>query len=112
MDKEEVLKALRSLRVGPTKVKRLAKMLGVSAEEYVSFKWALAELAREGRIMRFPRNRYTAVHLPRDLVVGRVEMIRSGAAFVVPEDRQKYPQDIYVSRSDLRGAMNGDKVLV
>ena len=54
MDKEEVLKALKSLRIGPTKVKRLAKMLGVSAEDYVSFKWALAELAREGRIMRFP----------------------------------------------------------
>ncbi len=112
MDKEEVLKALKSLRIGPTKVKRLAKMLGVSAEDYVSFKWALAELAREGRIMRFPRNRYTALRLPQDLVVGRVDMIRSGAAFVVPEERERYPQDIYVRRSDLRGAMDGDKVLV
>lgn len=112
MEKEEILKALRSLRVGPTKVKRLAKMLGVPKEEYVGFKWALAELAREGKIMRFPRNRYTALNLPQDLVVGRVEMLRSGAAFVVPYERTRWGQDIYVRRSDLHGALDGDRVLV
>ena len=112
MDKEEVLRALKSLRVGPTKVKRLAQMLRIPKEKYVEFKWALAELAREGRIMRFPRNRYTAVQLPRDLVTGRVDMVRSGAAFVIPDDRSRWAQDIYVRRSDLRGAMDGDRVLV
>lgn len=45
-------------------------------------------------------------------VVGTVDMTTSGSAYIVPEDKEAEPQDIFVDRSNTGGAMHGDKVEV
>ena len=112
MEKDEIMSALEGKRFAPSKPKQLAALLDVEAEDYVSFKRALAELAREGRLIRLSRNRYALPSASEYLVTGRLEVARGGFGFLIPDDRDAFPDDIYISSRDLRGAMNGDRVLV
>ena len=47
----------------------------------------------------------------RTTVVGTVQANERGFAFIIPEDRQKYPDDFFVPRSSVCGAYHGDRVL-
>jgi len=42
---------------------------------------------------------------------GIVQANERGFAFILPDDKTKYPNDFFVPRSSLCGAFNGDKVL-
>lgn len=47
-----------------------------------------------------------------DTVVGTVDMTSSGSAYVIPDDKEAEPQDIFIDRSNVGTAMHGDKVIV
>ena len=47
-----------------------------------------------------------------DTVTGTVDMTSSGSAYVVPDDKEAEPQDIFVDRTNIGTAMHGDKVEV
>ncbi len=46
-----------------------------------------------------------------DSVSGTVDMTSSGSAYVVPDDKEAEPQDIFIDRSNVGSAMHGDKVI-
>ncbi len=46
-----------------------------------------------------------------DTVAGTVDMTSSGTAYIVPDDKEAEPQDIFIDRSNVGSAMHGDKVL-
>ncbi len=112
MDRERIIQALRGRRFAPSKAKQLARLLKISQDDYVEFKHALAELAREGRLVRLSRNRYALPESHPDLVTGRIEITRGGLAFLIPDDRDKCPDDVLIPRRDLHRAVDGDQVMV
>ena len=45
-------------------------------------------------------------------IVGTVDMTASGSAYIVPDDKEAQPVDIFVSQANLNTAMHGDRVKV
>lgn len=93
----------------PLKAKELAKGLGVAAVDYDDFRSQLKRLEDDGVLYRVKAQRY-AVPRKLNLVVGRVQTIRSGAAFVLPEDDPG--PDVFVPTDQLASALDGDRVVV
>ena len=66
----------------------------------------LNALLKEGQIQRSRKSRYSVVRTP-DLITGTLTMIRSGDAFLIPDDGE---EDIFIARRDLGTALPGDRV--
>ncbi len=45
-------------------------------------------------------------------IEGTIELTRSGSAFLIPENRTEYPEDIFISPKNTANALNGDKVTI
>lgn len=76
---------------------------------FKAFEDLLSELEQDGRIVLTRNNRY-GVPERMDLLRGRLQAHAKGFAFLIPDDRD-HP-DVYVHANDLKGAMNGDIVLI
>lgn len=112
ISKSGIMDALAKKKFSPSKPKQLSALLGISPEDYISFKNILKELAQEGFLIRLSRNRYALSSASEYLVTGRLEVVRDGFGFLLPDDRTRFPDDIYISSRDIRGAIDGDRVLV
>lgn len=77
--------------------------------EFKKFEELLIELERDGRII-LTRNARYGVPERMDLLRGRLQAHAKGFAFLIPDDRD-HP-DVYIHANDLKGAMNGDIVLI
>ncbi|HEX7050062.1 MAG TPA: ribonuclease R [Longimicrobiales bacterium] len=104
---DEVITYLRTVAGRPLKAKELARGLGIDTEGYRDFRKLLGRLEREGLLYRVRRQRY-AVPEKINLVVGRLQTIRSGAGFVIPEDGD---EDLFVPGEALGSAVDGDRVV-
>jgi ribonuclease R len=105
--REHIAAHVRSSGRGPLKTKEIARGLGVPARLYRALRKRLAAMEREGQLYRVKGNRY-AVPETISLVVGRLQVIRSGDAFVVsPQEKQ----DVFVPAAVLDSAMDGDQVV-
>lgn len=102
-----VLEHLRAAR-HPVKPKELARASGVATADYRRFRSVLQELEREGKVYRSRGNRY-AFPEQINLVVGRLQVIRSGDGFVVPA---RGGDDVFVPGGAFESAMDGDQVVV
>ncbi len=80
----------------------------MSAEAYREFRQRLRQLEREGSVYRQRKGRYGTPSMFA-LVVGRVDVIRSGDGFVIPEEPGS--EDIYVPARRLGSAVEGDRVV-
>lgn len=76
---------------------------------FKAFEDLLLELEQDGRVV-LTRNARYGVPERMDLLRGRLQAHAKGFAFLIPDDRD-HP-DVYVHANDLKGAMNGDIVLV
>lgn len=76
---------------------------------FKAFEDLLSELEQDGRIVLTRNNRY-GVPERMDLLRGRLQAHAKGFAFLIPDDRD-HP-DVYIHANDLKGAMNGDIVLI
>ncbi len=92
----------------PLKPKEIARAANVGGQRYRALRQRLRELAVEGTLYRVRNGRY-AIPARAGLVIGQVEVLRSGAAFVTPEVGTG---DIHVAEAALGGAMDGDRVAV
>jgi len=107
--KERIEKILESSPTRGYKSKEISKKLNLkSDEEYANLKRILAELYRQGKLIKKGK-RYL---LARDAnqISGRLQMTRNGFGFVIPD--QEEIEDIFISERNLGTALNGDKVLV
>lgn len=116
-DSVELIRILRAAG-RPLKPKEISRAAGVGGARYTDLKAELRRLAENGTLRRVKNGRY-AVSGPSDstpsgLVIGRVDTLRSGAAFVVPDTTESgaKPGDVYVAEDDLGSAMDGDRVAV
>lgn len=76
---------------------------------FKAFEELLVALEQDGRIVLTRNSRY-GVPERMDLLRGRLQAHAKGFAFLIPDDRN-HP-DVYIHANDLKGAMNGDIVLI
>lgn len=88
------------------RAEELARSLEVSEAESEDFTKLLAELEQQG-VLYQTKKRYAAPS-NLNLVVGTVHIIKSGAGFVVPDDREG---DLYIPAESLSTAVDGDRVI-
>lgn len=103
----DIVDHLRASADRPLKAKELAQGLSVSNDDYPEFKELLQSLEEDGVLYRVKRQRY-AVPDRINLMVGRLQTIRSGAGFVIPEQGG---EDLYVPSNQLESALDGDRVV-
>jgi len=71
----------------------------------------LQQLVKAGSVSKSPRNMYASTKDP-EFIMGRVDYVNPRFAFIIPEDREKYPMDIQIKENDLKNALDGDTVRI
>lgn len=105
---EEVIRYLRRDANRPLKAKELARDLGVGPEEYSEFRELLRGMEADGLVYRQRKGRY-AVPENLNLAVGELQVTRAGDGFV---DTGPEVEDVFVPGHRLKGAVDGDRVVV
>lgn len=105
---DRIVDYLRTEAGRPLKAKELARGLGVASEDYGEFRELLRQLEDDGILYGVKKQRYAAPDRI-NLVVGRLQTIRSGAGFVIP-DEDGGP-DLFVPAAGLGSAVDGDRVV-
>ncbi|MBW8001636.1 MAG: ribonuclease R [Planctomycetes bacterium] len=106
--KKNIIRLLRHGDYRPVKVGQLARLLGVSDEDYEEFKKAYEQLRQSGRVVTGSRS---LVSLPEmsSRVTGTFRANKRGFGFITPLDATSHG-DLFVAARDTGGAMNGDTV--
>ncbi|ACS81165.1 ribonuclease R [Maridesulfovibrio salexigens] len=92
----------------PLSVGELEKRVGLTKRHRKFVKNILKDLVREGKIIKIG-SAYGVVE-KMNLVTGKLQVQRSGAAFLLPDDKKR--KDIYIHTKNLRDAWHGDRVTV
>ncbi|MFV8826551.1 ribonuclease R [Alkalihalobacterium sp. APHAB7] len=107
---KHLLAFMREEAYKPLTVTELEEAFGLTdSSEFKEFVKVLNEMEEQGLIVRTRSNRF-GVPERMNLIKGKVQGNAKGFAFIIPEVQGE--SDVYVSQSDLGGAMNGDVVLV
>ena len=110
LTKESILLYLENKAVRPLSEEELAEQLGAeTVEELVQMKTLLQQLEAEGAIVLSRKNRY-GLPAQFNLFVGTIRRHPKGFGFLDIDNSDQ--EDLYIHASDLKGALNGDKVLV
>ncbi len=109
----QILAIVNAIDYAPVTTSILAKSMQITKSQFSEFNDVLATLIESGRIRQDKKGRLR----PRGsagLVSGILRKISSGAAFVIPsqKDPTQKETDIYVAPRDVRDAQTGDDVLV
>ncbi|MFQ5672192.1 MAG: ribonuclease R [Nitrospinales bacterium] len=102
-----ILKLLREKTGRPMKMSELMKLFSVPDDRRREFRALLKEMTAEGALVKIRGGRYG---LPDEmnLVSGVLEGHPNGFGFL----RSDLPDDIYIGRTRMGGAMHGDRVMV
>jgi ribonuclease R len=107
---QEVLEFMREKAYKPMTYQELEKHFGIGdAEEFKQFLKLLNQLEAEGKIYRTRTDRY-GIPERMNLLRGRLQVHPKGFGFLLPDDSDQ--ADVYIHANDMKGAMNGDIVLV
>lgn len=107
--KEIILDFIKDESYKPLNKGQLAKIFNISKKEMKDFSKLLNEMEKEGLIIQDNKQRYVN---PEDtnMIIGKLQSNPKGFGFVIPE--KKDMKDIFISRDNINGAINGDKVIV
>ena len=97
-------------RQSPVRLKDIFKELRPGSEERDRIHSILESLVAKGKLISLDRGKAFGLPEKMSLVRGTLEMISSGAGFVITEDQRR--KDIFVAPSNLGEAWPGDKVVV
>lgn len=107
---QELLDFMRETAYKPMTYQELEQHFGIGdAEEFKAFLKMLNSMEEAGAIIRTRANRY-GVPERMNLIRGRLQAHQKGFGFLIPEESRQ--PDIYIHANDMRGAMNGDTILV
>ncbi len=114
---EAVFKVLDEHKGESFNYKQVTEMVGLkSKEDRLNVQDVLFELADRGLIHEGVAGKYCVPGATKDngapVVVGRVDMSANGFAYVVPDDKETYPDDIFVASYSLNTALDNDRVEV
>ncbi|WP_036670187.1 ribonuclease R [Paenibacillus sp. HW567] len=107
---EQLLEFMRETAYKPLTYDELVSHFAIEdSESFKAFEELLLGLEQDGKMILTRNGRY-GVPERMDMLRGRLQAHAKGFAFLIPDDRD-HP-DIYINANDLKGAMNGDIVLV
>jgi ribonuclease R len=108
--RELVLQLLADQGV-PLSVEQVYTLLDISVGERDNFNKRLNAMEREGQIMR---NRKGALCLTEKIhaIAGTVQGHPDGFGFLVPDDKTKHPDDLFLGPREMAQVMHGDRVMV
>ena len=95
----------------PLSVEQVYTFLDIGFEEQENFNKRLNAMEREGQIMR---NRKGALCLAEKIhaITGTVQGHPDGFGFLVPDDKIKHPDDLFLGPREMAQVMHGDRVMV
>jgi ribonuclease R len=108
--RELVLQVLADQGV-PLALEQLYVLLDIGSDERDNFNKRLNAMEREGQIMR---NRKGALCLTEKIhaIAGTVQGHPDGFGFLVPDDKTKHPEDLFLGPREMAQVMHGDRVMV
>ncbi len=109
--KDKILANFKNGKLTQKTEKEIAAALGIHRGEQKDLIKILRGLCDEGLLCRDGRGRFGT---PEQMgaMIGTVSAHRNGFAFLIPEDRKKYPADFFIPRRGMNGALHGDRVSV
>ncbi len=107
--KEKILAFMEDEKYKPLKFKELCEVLEIESDMRKEFLKILNELEDEGKIIFTSSERYGTPER-MGLITGVIEGNPKGYGFLIPDNKDM--KDIFLSPTDLSGAMNGDRVIV
>ena len=95
----------------PLSVEQVYLLLDIGFEEQENFNKRLNAMEREGQIMR---NRKGALCLAEKIhaIAGTVQGHPDGFGFLVPDDKAKHPDDLFLGPREMAQVMHGDRAMV
>jgi ribonuclease R len=108
--RELVLQTLADQGV-PLSIEQVYMLLDIGSDERDNFNKRLNAMEREGQIMR---NRKGALCLTEKIhaIAGTVQGHPDGFGFLVPDDKTKHPEDLFLGPREMAQVMHGDRVMV
>ena len=103
----EILDFIRVKSSHPMKMKELARELGISSQEYSSFRKTVKDLIQSGELVKLKRGRI-GLASEMNVVVGEISVVRSGIGFV----KNGTEADVMIPSTGLLTAMDGDTVMI
>lgn len=108
--KDKILDNFKNGKLTGRTQKEICRLLSVPRGEEKIIASLLKDLCASGKLCHDDKYRYGTPDR-FGAVTGTIAANKNGYAFLVPDDRQKYPQDFFIPRKMLRGALHGDKVI-
>lgn len=106
--RDQLIEYMHNDAYRPLTVQELVSVFAIDGSaDFREFVKLLNGLEEDGTVVRTRTNRY-GVPERMNLIVGKLQMKARGYGFVLTEDREA---DLYISSSDMNGAMSGDKVM-
>lgn len=107
--KEKILAFMEDEKYKPLKFKELCEVLEIESDMRKEFLKILNVLEDEGKIIFTSSERYGTPER-MGLITGVIEGNPKGYGFLIPDNKDM--KDIFISPTDLSGALNGDRVIV
>ncbi|MBP3434416.1 MAG: hypothetical protein J6K50_03990, partial [Clostridia bacterium] len=108
--KEQIFERFLDGTLAGKTASEICKLLKLPYREKARLTDLLNELVEEEKLYLDDGGRYgTSEQL--GLIKGVVSGNERGFGFLMPEDRETYPDDFFIPRRKLRGALHGDRVL-
>lgn len=89
----------------------ICKILQMPYREKNRLTDVLSELCAEGKLYQNDGGRYGTI-TQLGLIKGKISGHERGFAFLIPDNKETYPNDFFIPRKNLRGALHGDMVLI
>ncbi len=95
----------------PLSAELIYQLLDIGDDERDNFNRRLSAMERDGQLMR---NRKGAFCLPDKihLIAGTVSGHPDGFGFLIPDDKLKHPEDIFLGPREMTMVMHGDRAMV
>lgn len=108
--RELILQVLSEQGV-PLSIEQVYALLDIASDEHDNFDKRINAMERDGQIMR---NRKGALCLTEKIhvITGTVQGHPDGFGFLIPDDKAKYPEDLYLAPREMAQVMHGDRVMV
>lgn len=107
--KDKIIEFMEQIVYKPMQRGELAKKFDIDKDQNKEFFKVLADMEKEGSIIRTKNNLY-GIPEKMNLIVGTLQGHRRGYGFLIPDNREV--DDVFISSDDLNGALHGDRIVV
>ncbi len=108
---EKLLALFENGRLANQTLNEICKYLQIPYREKNRLADLLSALCEEGKLYQNDGGRYGTI-TQLGLIKGTISGHERGFAFLIPEDRENYPNDFFLPPRSLHGALHGDTVLI